>query len=224
MGTIDNTFEQVDITGWDEEVRNFLSAGERMVGITGYQAMINDGTGGAFTVLKDAGTNKDVSFLFGGGGSPDVGDPAYHLPSIQFSSSASFDAQKGILSADFMPASGGNLGNPMGVVLHNGTVGGTVTRDSHDNGASSANGYSVIYHKSTTTDGTSWQVDVEHSTDDSAWSTLVTFAFNGDVVTGSGIESYSYSGTGTVNRYVRVVVTNVGVGGSFQFAVTFARN
>mgnify|MGYP001160947558 CR=1 FL=1 len=69
-----------------------------------------------------------------------------------------------------------------------------------DNGASSAGGLSGFISAMSLASGTA-TVKIQHSTNDSAWSDLVSFT----AVTGQTAERISV--TGTVNRYIRVATT-----------------
>jgi len=88
-----------------------------------------------------------------------------------------------------------------------------------DGGAASANGALANLHI-TAASGTSPTLDVvvEHSTNNSTWATLGTFA----QATGTGGESIVIAGP-TVNRYVRSRATTGGTNPSFTIAVAVAR-
>lgn len=75
-----------------------------------------------------------------------------------------------------------------------------------DNGASSANGAVAHLHVTDFSGLTSDTITLEHSANNSTWTTLGTF----DAVTAA--TSQRLTVTGTVNRYVRVVDTVVGTG------------
>lgn len=87
-----------------------------------------------------------------------------------------------------------------------------------DNAASSANGGAGHLHV-TARSGTSPTLDVkiQHSTDNSVWVDLITFAQK----TAIGAERVEV--TGTVNRYLRAIRTIGGTSPSFTAAVAFAR-
>jgi len=104
-----------------------------------------------------------------------------------------------------------------GVVLH-----GPVSEDSTDDESSvdefvpSSNGGVAHLHVTDFDAITDLVVEVEHSTDDSNWSTLVTFS----TATGTTFERRTVSGT--INRYVRASWTITGTGGT-TFVVALAR-
>jgi len=103
-----------------------------------------------------------------------------------------------------------------GVILHiKEAETGTDNGASVDNGAASTNGYAALIHVFVD-NVTSATVKVQHSTDNSSWSDLCTFTAVS--VVGSEIKT----GTGTVNRYVRYIISAF-TGTSVTFAVAFAR-
>lgn len=226
VSNLDNTFGEVDASGWSELVRNYLPDHMLQAGIRGYQAILNDATGRAFDQLKDAENTSQLSFCFGGGGEPAVPDPAYILPSIQMNDIAGFDSSLAVLSGvDFIPDASqmtDNFQAVMGNVLHgegDGALSATLAASSSnsiDNGASSANGFIAIIHIIATASG-NFAFKIRHSTDDSAWADLVTFSADGSTVT-----SELASGSGTVNRYVAFDAARTG--GTVTAICTFVRN
>lgn len=219
IGTMENQFEEADTTAWNESVRNYLSSGIVNVGITGFQAIMNDATNRSMDNLQSASDSSRVSVMLGGGGEPTIGDPAYLLASIQMSSSVNFDNHVGMLQADFMSDSAqatANTSNPLGVVLSNQAFSSTTSLDSHNNGGSTTNGWHANLHVTATSSG-DYAFVIEDSTNDSDWATLGTFTADG-----SAIASEHLSGSGTVNQYARLTATRTG--GSCTAVVTFARN
>lgn len=85
-----------------------------------------------------------------------------------------------------------------------------------DNTASSANGGVAHLHVTAFSGFTGVAVIVEHSTDNSSFSTLASFT------SAAGVTSERVAVTGTVNRYVRAKWTVTG-SGSITFLVSFAR-
>lgn len=219
--SLDNALEEIPNHGWDADVRHFLR-GRRTVGVRGYQAMLNDAAARAFSELKlTAGSEHTgvLSLAFGGGGEPAVPDPAYLLPFVQIMDNGSFDQSLAVLQADFISDAGqiDGVDKPNGVVLQGkATVNSTFNGSSHDNEAATSDGWYAHLHVFSSSSG-DFSFVLEHSSDDSAWSTLGTF--NAD---GSAATSELLTGTGTVNQYVRLAVTRTA--GSADIAVTFARN
>lgn len=89
---------------------------------------------------------------------------------------------------------------------------------STDNSASSANGGVAHLHVTAFSGLTSDVITIEHSTNDSVWATLGTFA----TVTGLTSERLVIAAGTTVNRYLRVV-DNVTGTGSITRQVSFSR-
>lgn len=115
-----------------------------------------------------------------------------------------------------LQCSGGLWG---GVVLGAlGALTATANGAAHDNGAASTNGYVANLHV-TAVSGTNPTntAKVQHSTDNSVWADLCTFA------AATAITAEQVTGTGTVNRYTRVVDTIGGTNPSFTRAVTLSR-
>jgi len=226
VGTLMIERTEIDMTAWSNSIKQFLT-GYRTAGITDLQVLLNDDTGRGFDVLKDAQNLYTISVLLGGQGEPTIGDPAYLLPSVQLSDATGIDAGAAIMTGiNFMPSSsdaGTYYGSPLGVVLHPKTsLTVTTTPDSHDIGidvgtaGATALGWSANIHV-TASDAGTWVFTIEHGTNDSDWATLGTFTAAGDV-----LESEHISGTGTVNRYVRALLTRTS--GTATPVITFARN
>ena len=218
---LENGFAEADLTGWSEGVRNFLAGDARATGVRGFQAILNDATTGALTLLKQtAPTNRVLSMLFGGGAEPAIADPAYLLGAVQMGDVAALDGLTPVLAADFLPEQGqfsDNSRNPFGVVLSPATsLSATTNQASVDHGASSANGGHANLHITASSGGT-WAFKIEHSTNDSAWSTLISFT-----LTGSALASERLTVSGTVNRYTRFVATRTG--GTVTPVCAFARS
>lgn len=220
VGSLDNSTEGVDMTGWSESVKNFLPEGRRVVGIRGFQALANDATAGAFTILKDSPNEYICSFGLGGGGDPAVPDPAYLVYAQQLIDTMGWDGQAAAIGADFIPSSSqysASADNPMGFTLQQATsLSATTSGSSHDNGAATSNGAHAHLHILVSSGGT-WAITIEHSSNDSSWSTLMTFSANGSAITAERQTS-----TGTVSRYVRAVLTRTS--GSLTAFIAYARN
>jgi len=220
VDTMENMYDEADFTGWDESIRNYLSSGILNVGVTGFQCLMNDATNQSMDNLKSSSDSSQISFLFGGGGEPAIGDPAYLLASIQMQSTVSFEGLRGVLQADFMSDSAqatANTGNPQGVVLCNQALTETVSLSSHDNEGSTTLGFHANLHITATSSG-DYAFVIEDSANDADWATLGTFTADGSAVTS---EHLSDSDNPT-NRYVRLTATRTA--GTCTAVVTFARN
>jgi len=218
FSSADIIYGEADVTGWSEAVTNFLRDGRLATGIRGYQALLNDATGRAYTILQ-AGNAQNVSLLFGGGGEPAIPDPAYLIPSVQMMDNATIDGNVAMINADFIPQAGAvdtAVANPFGVLLSPATsISSTTTGASHDNEGATTGGWHSIIHITATSSG-NFAFTIEHSTDDSAWATLGTFT-----TTGGSVTSEYLSGSGTVNQYTRFLATRTA--GTVTPVVSFAR-
>lgn len=106
-----------------------------------------------------------------------------------------------------------------GVVLDPTTaITATTSSTSVDNTTSTSNGGVAHLHVTAYSGLTSNTITVEHSTNNSTWATLGTFT----VVSGTTAERLVIAAGTTVNRYLRVTDTIVGVGSCTRF-VSFAR-
>ena len=224
LGSVELSFQEPDMTGWSETVFNYL-AGQRMTAIRGYQCLMNDATAGAWTRLKTPGnTSIQLSFVLGGGGVPAVGDPAYHMAGVQISDPVGLESAAAILTADFLPDAqqvDSNTIKPWGVLLHPQAtaISATLTAsssNSFDFGAASTAGWSATLQILSTSSG-DYAFTIEHSADDSSFSTLGTFTADG-----SAIASEYLTGSGSVSRYV--AFNAVKTAGTVTAVVTFARN
>lgn len=117
------------------------------------------------------------------------------------------------VAVDGMPDDGVDWG----VVLHGLTAEtADASATSVDNGSSSTGGAVAALHVTAYSGLTNAVVTVEHSTNNSVWSTLITFS------TATATTSERKTVTGTVNRYVRATVDVTGTG-SVTPLVAFAR-
>lgn len=223
FSSLDNAYAEVNRTGWTHSVSHFICNDQRVVGLKGYQAMLNDVAGGAFAELKARDTSR-LSMLFGGGGAPATGDPAYLMRSIDMGEAISFDAGLAILTGDFNSDAGDynvSADSPLGVVLHPATsITETTTGTSVDNAAATTGGGHANMHITAVGASAVWAFKLQHSTNDSDWSDITGGGFT---LTGSAVASESIEFTGTINQYTRVLCTFTS-GGAVTPIVTIARN
>ena len=218
LDKLDSFVGEVDLTGWSDSVKNYLSDLVLQTGIRGFQALLNDATGRAFTRLNSPTglAAKRVSLLLGSGAEPVAGDLAYLLDGVDMSDQAGWDGKAAAFKADFLPVAGVAHGWPWGVVLMPLTaLSNTTNGTAINNLAESLNGWHSNLHIMVSSGGV-WAFTIEHSTNGSSWSTLGTFLANGGTV-----NSEYLAGTGTVNQYVRFVATKTS--GTCTVACTFAR-
>lgn len=218
FGAAEDIFETADMMGWNNTQHYHLS-NRREVKLTGYVAHMNDtATVGAFTVLKNANLSSRLSLCFGGGGEPATGDPAFLMGAVQISAPVGVDSNALVLTADFLADASqyDAASRPFGVVLQGASaITSTTTTGSVDNLASSANGARANLHVIVSSGGT-WAFKIQDSSDDSAWSDLISFSANGSAITSEqGVV------TGTVDRYMRAVLTRTS--GTLTAVITVAR-
>ena len=96
----------------------------------------------------------------------------------------------------------------------------TTTGTSVDNAASSANGGFATLHVTANTMNGATVCKVQHSSDNSTWADLQTFATVATTITTA--ERLKVANGTTVNRYLRAVATAAGAG-SFTYHINFAR-
>jgi hypothetical protein len=218
VGAFNNQWDFVDLTGWCNAIRNG-TWGSHTVGVDGFTAFLNDATGGAYSQLKDRGAGT-ISFLFGGGAEPTIGDPAYILGAIQLGDQTGWDGQAAIVNASFNPSYTNPDSKPWSVILSDDVSRtASVSLDSVNNGAASAAGWSTNLHITASSGGT-WALIIEQSATD-AWAgeetTLVTFAADG-----SAIATERQTGTTSAAQYLRAKLTRTS--GTMTAIITFARN
>lgn len=215
---------EVDMTGWSNTVMQYLTNIPEVV-LDGFEALMNDDTGRAYDVLKTSGgaaNLHEVSLLFGGGGEPAIGDPAFVMGAVQLGDMVASSDGVAVVTANFRvdASSVTSFAYPHGVVLHGNTAEtATFSSTSVDltNGVYSlANGAQAIIHVTSAESTGTWTFTIEDSANDSTWASLVSFT-----VDGTSITSERVTVAGAVDRYVRLTGTN-GTATSCTFAVTFA--
>ena len=220
IDSLENSFGEADMTGVSENFKSYLVGTQRQVGARGVNVFMNDDTNRGFDILKDANNSGCLIVAMGGGGAPAVGDPAYLLPTIQMSDNPSIESNAFVFAADFLYISTADRsysGNPLGVLLQPaGTISTTTTQSSIDCGASNSNGGLALLEVLSTASG-DFTIEIEHSTNDSDWSSLTTFSADGSAVTWEQDNI-----NGTINRYIRFVATRTA--GSMSVVCALARN
>lgn len=206
-------YDQADATGWNDGSNQWLS-GRGTVLLDGFNALFNNATAatgptaaGAHTVVSAGGSFYNSLFI-GIRAAPAIGNPTFSATFEQGGYAVTGDSgAAAMLSASFFGSAVlASSAGVWGVCLAPGTaLTGTTTNGSVDNGASSANGYVAFLHIPQTTGAigsNNWSFVIEHSANDSSFSTLATFTADGSAITAERLEA-----TGTVNRYVRLVAT-----------------
>lgn len=216
------------ITGWRFQHRRSLQADVTVLTSTGNQFMPGQISGGLGIAGVWNSTAADITDVLDTAAGVAGGLLTTIFPETPAVGSLAFIGEGNVSALDY-PApvkdavrvaleATPNDGVDIAVTLH---VLGAETADGNgssvDNAASSANGGVASLHVPAFTGLTSIVVKVQHSTDNSAWSDLITFT------TVTAAESWERKTvTGTVNRYTRALWDVTGTG-SAEFAVAFAR-
>ncbi len=217
FGTALSGMEIVDMAGWPDTIRKGIPDQSLIVGLNDYQCYMNDDVQQAFTLLKDpGGVNMLTSMVFGGGGAPTAGDPVYMFVASQFSSRITIDDRKPVLTANFLPDPNINpYYKPDGrLLLPRSAVTGGIIGATVDHIAATTVAYHAHLHILVA--GGNFTFKVRHSTNGTVWADLITFTANGSALT-----SERQAGTGTVNQYRRVEVTQT-TPGACEAVVVFA--
>lgn len=205
FGTAGLEIGEDDVTGWSESITNY-TLGQRKVMIDGFQAVFNNTlvTGAYTKLLAELGTEVLASLCIGIRAAPAVGDLCISAPLLL--SAFTVDGQGPVLvNASLNGPGQGTYTLPAkvhGVVLMPSTaLSITTTGTSVNNLAATTNGCLAYLHILASSGGT-WAFKVQHSTDNAAWSDLITFTATGAIITAEQGAS-----TGTVNQYLRFVAT-----------------
>ena len=189
-------------SGWEADLNeNLIGRGTIMFGP--FAALFNSDDRRSFYAIGNDPVEHATLFL-GIRQAPQIGCPAFSA-NVQSSSSAvnvSDDAPV-MIDGDFSGAQDGDAG--WGEALAVGVDYGTsASLGSLNNGAATTGGYLATLHlvsPASTASGNSWSIEIQHSTNDSAWSVLDTFTLDG-----TAASSQMLSGTASVNQYTRVVL------------------
>lgn len=228
LDSVGISYEEANATGWTASVTESLH-GPGTISFGPFNAMLNNRTAttgpiepGVHTALSGIGT-PIATFAIGIQQAPTIGAPAFSMATRQGSYTAvGATSDLVTISANFTTrADSTAVAAAWGQLLAVGTsVSSTTNNGSLDNGASSSGGYLAFLHITTSAGAmgsNDWAVTIEHSTNDSAWSTLHTFAADGSAATAE-----RGTNTGTVNRYVRAVATKT-AGTDLIYWINFIR-
>lgn len=201
LGSMGATYAETDVTGWSDEVINF-TLGTPTINLDGFQAVFNNTASTGIHTALSPFISSYSTVMIGIRAAPAVGDPTFSIPNQQASYTVAGDAPCTV-SVNMNPGQTGSLSvgglmSPWGRALAVGaSLSGNTNGTSVDNAASSANG-GIGYLHLTASSGGTWAFTIQHSTDNSTFSDLITFSANGSAVTAE-----QGTVTGTVNRYVR---------------------
>jgi hypothetical protein len=222
------TAEDFDATVWGDDSRQYMLGyvnvmlSDVNVLWDNTEAAAGPVDPGSFVTMGSGEAEHIVSVFMGIRAAPSIGVPVFMagLKQMEFTQGAAL----GDLLASSVQMRGSSLydenihcwgaalavGADLSVTTSNGSV---------DNGASTTGGWAAQLHLAQTTVAVGsgdYELRVEHSANDSTWSTLATFTLDGSA---SGAERLD--GTGTVNRYVRFACTKTA--GTVRPWVSFAR-
>lgn len=209
------TFDELDESGYEEDKKYRPGQGDGMITLDGY---FDESTGATHDAIKTVGTDGQVlvTAALGNNATPTLGDITASLMAEQFTYDVNPDL-KGLIAANATFKAKGKI-IEYGILLADVTVTANGNQSSVDNGASSANGGVGYLHILGLSAGDTITGKVQHSTDNAAWSDLITFTLDGSALDAERIEV-----SGTVNRYVRASYTVTGASISFPIAVVFIR-
>ena len=227
VSAIGSRFNETEVTGWSDDVMQYLSdTGEVL--LEGFAALMNNtptATGptaaGAHEVLAAGGSFYNSVFL-GIRSAPAIGNPSFASVFEQGGYTVSGGVNEPVIVQGSFYGSGvlAPSAHVWGVALAVGTeITATGQGGSVDNGAASSGGYIAILHVTQTAGAIAsndYEFRIEHSTNDSSFSTLATFTADGSAITAERLED-----SGTVNRYVRFAYTRTA--GTARPWVTFIR-
>ena len=223
IGDMANAVDFANFHSIADAVKWGTAQGHRNIGITGYQALMDDtAVTGSHTLLKAPDDSTQVTVLFGGSAVPAVGDPAYIMGgALQIADNPrTFTENVALLQADFISDGAQELtGNPLGRALSiNTSIAITTTGTSFNSyeDASSANGGYATLHILATSSG-NYTLKIQDSPDNSAWADLITFTS-----IGGSLESELATVSGTVDKWLRFQATKTA--GTITAICAFARN
>lgn len=173
------------------------------IAINGYTTVSATDTGTWEKVARDTFTTADTVSRIFSESSTYTGQPADVLPSAMASTLALDFPVDGVMTVNAQ--FGSTVGLRHGICIYSGTVSATGTTTPIDLGAvGSAGGYAYLHVTAEGGTGTNADIDIESATTSGG-----TYASEG-TFTFSGIGDYSLTLSGTVNRYMRLNVTDLG--------------
>lgn len=210
------TYDEIEAGGYTQDKLYMRGRAEAAMVLDGY---FNQATGSTHEALRSVGTDGDViaTLALGNNATPAIGDMTVSLVSEQFTYQVNSDLSGVIAAHADMKSKGVSL--EYGVLLADATITASGQQSSVNNTAGSSAGGAGYFHILGLSTGDTITAIIQHSTNDSSWSTLLTFTLDG-----SAIGAQRVTVSGTVNQYVRLSYTVTGSGVSFPIAAAFVRN
>lgn len=211
-------FEEIDVTAFQDGAENAMPG--LPMGTVSQTAFVDGTIGSSHDALKTVGspTDKQLCILFGQNALPAIGDPAFAMQCKHYKYNLNAALRAALLATGEFKSSGERPDH--GVVLANQQITNTTTFTSVDNGAATTIGGAAYLQVLTPTTADSYQVKVQHSTNDSTFVDLTTFTANGQARTSERKEF-----AGTINRYTRGIATRAGSAGNpFKLSLVLARH
>jgi len=217
LGNCGVEYDDADVTGWDDSVRQYLS-GMGVVMFGPLQAVLDNSTFAAAD-YTDAGSHTELSsvedyyasLFVGVRTAPVVGNDVFSARVEQLSYTTDIGDEAVLVNANFQ-AYGGTTPiykDVWGKALAAGTkITASTDYDHIDSGASSSSGAIATLHltaPSNVLTAEDWEILVEHSaTGDFSGEEATLMTFTAD---GSALTAERQTSSGTVNRYVRATAT-----------------
>jgi len=199
---IDDKRVMMNTTTFGDSVRKFIM-GQRHAGLQ-HRGYMNADVAKSHPVLKGVDVDGVVSILVGQNDTPQVGDPVYCMAARQ--NRYQISAQVGGVIP--FVATFANAGDRIGwgeALVVDASITDSTTGTAVDYGVSTNNGGAIILHITQATLTDTYNILVEGSADDIAYSTLGTFTADGSMV-----NSEHVSVIGNIPRYVRYRTVRTG--------------
>ena len=208
--------DTIEAGAYNNTVKQYLCG--RMDGSIDFTGLFDSSVAGTLhEALKTVAADKVAGLAWGDNAAPTVGDIAAGMPVHQSSYAVSADLDGIVASKATMKSIGTAL--EWGVLLANlEAVSADGNTASVDNAAASSAGAAAYLFVTGVSAGDTCSFKVQHSTNNSTWADLITFA-----ATGGAIIAERATVAGTVNRYVRVLYDVTGSAVDIDFAVIFCR-
>lgn len=212
---VTNGVEIPETTTFGSDDRSYIAG--HLEGTVSFEGLFDGSADAIDEIFTDALGNVSYSPVTVSNDGSGVGRRAVLLEAVSTSYEISSPLTDVVAVSGGANANGGlDYGVWLGVLS---AITGTSTGTAVDNGASSTNGGVAHLHITANTRSASTVAKVQHSSDNSVWADLVTFS----TVNSSTLTSERVEVTGTVNRYLRALVTPSSGTGSITFSIAFSR-